>query len=308
MGTPELAVPVLSALLDAGNDIVSVYTRPDKRTGRGKRLALTPVKRYAQGRGLPVCQPASLRPPQVQGELASYSPDVIAVAAYGLFLPPATLQMPRLGCLNVHPSLLPRYRGPSPVASAILSGDSVTGATIMKIDEGMDAGPILARRETTIGPQEDAEELTMRLFQLGASLLVEVLPAWAQGQIQACPQDDSQATTTRRLSKEDGEIDWGLDAAHIARRVRAYHPWPGSFTRWGGKLLKVVEAAAVGPPDTATSSPPGQVVSLSDGGLGIATGEGVLAVRRLQMEGRRAVEAGEFLRGYPAFVGSALGS
>ena len=306
MGTPDFAVPVLSALLDAGHDIVAVYTQPDKRSGRGKQLAATPVKRYAQDRGLPVRQPASLRPPQVQEELASHSPDVIAVAAYGLFLPAGTLEMPPLGCLNVHPSLLPRYRGPSPVASAILDGGPVTGVTVMKIDEGMDTGPIVARRETTIVPKESAQELTLRLFQMGASLLVEVLPAWERGEIQPCPQDDSQAAVTRRLSREDGEIDWGLDAVRIARQVRAYQPWPGSFTRWRGRLLKVIDASATESPD-ATPSPPGSVVSLPDRGIGIATGDGVLAVRRLQLEGRRVVDTAEFVQGYPDLVGSTVG-
>ena len=306
MGTPEFAVPVLSALLDAGHDIVAVYSRPDRPTGRGKRLTATPVKRFAEGRGLRVYQPASLKPPKVQEELASLSPDLIAVAAYGLFLPRGTLQMPPLSCLNVHPSLLPRYRGASPVASAILSGDSVTGVTVMKIEEEMDAGPILASREAAIGLEDNTEELTIRLFEMGGSLLVEVLPEWEQGRLEARPQDDAKATVTRRLSKEDGEIAWGLDAARIARQVRAYHPWPGSFTRWNDKLLKVVEASAT-EMQVEASPPPGTVVSLPDGGLGIATSEGLLAVQRLQLEGRQVVDAGEFVQGYPNFVGSTLG-
>lgn len=305
MGTPQFAVPVLSALLDAGHDIVAVYSQPDRPTGRGKRVAATPVKRFAEERGLRVYQPPSLRAPEVQDELASLSPDVIVVAAYGLFLPPGTLEMPPLGCLNVHPSLLPRYRGASPVASAILSGDSVTGVTVMKIGEQMDAGPVLASREAAIGPEENAEELTVRLFETGASLLVEVLPEWEQGRLEARPQNESEATVTRRLSREDGEIAWGLDAAHIARQVRAYHPWPGSFTRWGDRLLKVVEASAVDSQDEA-SSPPGTVVSLPDGGVGIATGEGLLAVRRLQLAGRQVGEAGEFVQGHPDFVGATV--
>ena len=192
------------------------------------------------------------------------------------------------------------------MASVILSGDPVTGVTIMKMDEGMDSGPIVARQETSIGPQENAQDLTDRLFHMGASLLVEVLPGWAQGQIDARPQDESQATVTRRLSREDGEVDWGASAVRIARQVLAYQPWPGSFTYWQGKLLKIIEASSL---QTAAMAPypPGLVVPLPGGGLGIATGEGVLAVLRLQLEGRRAVPAHEFIQGYPGFLGAAVG-
>ncbi len=306
MGTPAFAVPVLSTLLEAGHDVIGVYTRPDRPAGRGKRLAPTPVKEYALGRGLHVFQPASLRPQRVQNKLVCLSPDVIVVAAYGLFLPPETLNLPPLGCLNIHPSLLPKYRGPSPVASAVLNGDQITGVTVMKQDEGWDTGPIVAQREAVIGPHETTEDLTARLFEMGASLLVEVLPRWAEGQVQARPQDEADATVTRRLSREDGEIDWGLGALRIARQVRAHHPWPGSFTRWGGKLLKVVDAAAV-EPHPGGPSPPGLVVSLPEGGLEIATGDGVLEVSRLQLEGRKAVSAREFVAGYGDFVGATVG-
>ena len=306
MGSPAFAVPVLSALLDAGHDVVGVYTRPDKPAGRGKRPTAPPVKQHAADRGLRVFQPASLRSEQVQSELASLSPDVVAVAAYGLFLPDPMLAAPPLGCLNVHPSLLPRYRGASPVASAILSGDSVTGVTVMKINEVMDSGPIIASRETPMGPHENAEELTSRLFRMGALLLVEVLPKWAEGEERARPQDESQATFTRHLSREDGEIDWGRDAERTARQVRAYTPWPGSFTRWEGRLLKII-AASASPPEAGTPSPPGVVVSLPDTGIGVATGDGVLRIERIQLAGKRATSAREFGLGYPGFVGSVVG-
>ena len=303
MGTPEFAVPVLAALVDSGYDVAGAYTRPDKPAGRGRRVAPPPVKLYADHNGMPVFQPSSLKPARVNEELASLSPEVIVVAAYGRFLPRSVLELPPLGCLNVHPSLLPKHRGPSPVASAVLNGDPVTGVTIMKIDEGTDSGPIIARQETAVGPREDAEELTKRLFQMGAGLLVEVLPAWGRGEIRAEPQDESQATTTRLLSREDGRIDWQVGAAHIARQVLAYAPWPGSFTYWGGKLLKVLEADAVDSPCPL----PGQVTSLPDGGLGIGAGEGVLVVHRLQLAGKRAMDAREFVQGHGGFVGSFLG-
>ena len=181
MGTPAFAVPVLSSLADAGHEILAVYTQPDRPAGRGKRLAPSPVKQHAAEHGWEVRQPRSLRRDEAQRDLASLQPEVIIVAAYGLFLPVLVLQLPLLGCLNVHPSLLPRYRGPSPVAAPILNGDEVTGATVIKLDKGMDTGPVIAAKETAIGPEENAQELTARLFEIGASLLVEVLPAWASG-------------------------------------------------------------------------------------------------------------------------------
>ena len=220
----------------------------------------------------------------------------------GLFLPPEALVIPPLGCLNIHPSLLPRYRGPSPVVSAILNGDDETGVTIMKLDEGMDSGPLLAQARVPIAERETGPDLTRRLFDLGASLLAKTLPGWASGSIQASPQDESQATFTTLVKKEDGEIDWTDDAERIARMVRAYEPWPGTFTYWDGKLLKILDATS-----TAGSASPGHVVGLNDGGIGIGTGDGVLAVDRLQIEGRRPSNAQDFVRGYPAFVGSALG-
>ncbi len=305
MGTPEFSVPVLVALLDAGHEVVGVYTQPDRPVGRRRQPAPSPVKEAAEERGLPVLQPPSLKRAEAQEELAELAPDVIVVAAYGLFLPKTTLDLPPLGCLNVHPSLLPKYRGPSPVAAAILSGDADTGVTIIQLDEGMDSGPILAQRETAIGAEEDGIGLTAQLFGMGAELMVETLPEWAKGRIAAAPQDDAAATTTKLLKREDGEIDWGQDAARIARQLRAYQPWPGVFTRWSGKLLKIVEATEV--VEYATDAPPGQVIALPSGGLGISTAHGTLEVRRLQLEGSRASDATEFLQGHADIVGAVLG-
>ena len=272
-----------------------------------KRPAVPPVKRFAEERGLPVFQPASLKREGVRQELSALSPNVIVVAAYGRIIPPDILGLPPLGCVNVHPSLLPRYRGPSPVATAVLNGDAVTGVTIMKLDEGMDTGPILAARETRIEPDEMADALTARLFEQGASLLVETLPMWATGKIEARPQDSDRATTTRLLSKEDGEIDWGVDAARIARQVRAFYPWPGTYTRWAGRLLKVLEAHAA-PVAAPSPAPTAEVVLLPDGGLAVRSGDGMLVIDRLQLEGRRAATAAQFLLGHPDFVGARLGS
>ena len=305
MGTPAFAVPVLSALVDAGHDLVAVYTQPDRPAGRGRRARPTPVKAHAAERGLDVFQPESLRRDEdARRHLSDLAPDVIAVAAYGLILPDDVLGAPRLGCLNVHPSLLPKYRGPSPVASAILAGDEVTGVTVMEVTERVDAGPVVARRRLRIRADETTGELTGRLFHLGGCLMVAVLPRWASGEAEASAQDDSEATLTRLLTREDGEIDWTAPAERIALQVRAYDPWPGSFTRWEGRRLKVLEASAA---RAEHGDPAGTVVSGHDGVLGVATGDGVLRPGRLQMEGRRAVDAAAFARGQPGFVGSLLG-
>ena len=302
MGTPDFAVPVLSRLLEAEHDIAAVYSQPDRPSGRGHKLVQTPTKRFAEERGVEVRQPKSLRSEEEFAALAAFGPEVVVVAAYGLFLPPETLEVPPLGCLNIHPSLLPRYRGPSPVVTAILNGDEETGVTIMKLDEGMDSGPILAQERVSIDEEETTPVLTRRLFDLGADLLVDTLPRWSSGKIQATPQDESRATFTSLVKKEDGEIDWIDDAARIARMVRAYEPWPGTFTYWDGRLLKILGATSM-----AGDAQPSQVVALNDGRIGVGTGDGLLAVSNLQSEGRRPSDAQDFVRGYPDFVGAELG-
>ena len=304
MGTPAFAIPALDALSDAGCDIVGVYTQPDRRSGRGRRLTASPVKQAALERGLAVFQPASLRrDADTRAHIASLRPDVIVVVAYGLFLPADTLAAPPLGALNIHPSLLPKHRGPSPVATAILQGDAITGVTLMQLDEGMDSGPIIAQRETSIGADETAETLTARLFHIGAELLTATLPSWRTGEISPTPQDESDATITSLLSRQDGTIDWTQPAAYIARQVRAYHPWPGSFTHWNGRQLKIHQASA---PDMSTDAAPGTVIALTEG-VGVATGDGVLLLRRVQIEGRQAADIADFTRGYRDFTGSLLG-
>ena len=305
MGTPGFAAPVLSGLLDAGHEVAAVYTRPDRRAGRGRRLLAPEMKSFAVERGLPVLQPPSLRGEEAQRDLAALTPELIVVAAYGLLLPPAVLDIPPLHCLNIHPSLLPRHRGPSPVTAAIMEGDEETGVSVMRLDEGMDTGPIVAQRSTRIGGEETGEALTARLFQMGADLLVDTLPAWSKGEVETRPQDETLATVTPRLSREDGEIDWSLPAVRTARQVRAYHPWPGAYTTWGGRSLKVIEATAAG--EAGGVEEAGRMVSLGRGRMGVATGEGVLELRRVQLEGRSAVDAAGFLAGHPGAVGSVLG-
>ena len=284
-----------------------MYTRPDRRAGRGNRLAAPPVKRAALEMGLSVRQPASLRrDAEAQRAIRALAPDAIVVAAYGLFLPPDTLSAAALGCVNIHPSLLPRYRGPSPVVTALLNGDETTGVTLMIPDEGMDTGPVLMARETTIGPDEDAQTLTARLFEMGAALLVKALPAWERGEVTPMAQDEAQASVTKLVRREDGKIDWGIPAWRVERMARAYSPWPGAFTTWRGSVLKVVTARAheAGP---AGHAPPGRVIAFDDGGVGVRTGDGVLELRRVQLAGRAVSDARDFARGYRDFLGSQLG-
>ncbi len=307
MGTPAFAVPVLDALLDGGHDVVGVYTQPDRGAGRGRPVVPSPVKSRALERGLTVFQPASLRrDAAARAQMAELKPDVIVVAAYGLFLPAETLELPPLGCLNVHPSLLPRHRGPSPVPSAILAGDQDTGVTLIRLDHGMDSGPIIAQQSTPVEEAETAGALTDRLFRVGADLLLETLPGWASGEVRPRPQDESRATVSRLLKREDGEIDWSRPAIEIWRQVRAMQPWPGTFTTWKGRSLKIIEAR---PTDAAVTAgrAPGLVVASDGSSIGVATADGVLKIERLQMEGRRPVAADEFLRGYHDFLGAQLG-
>ena len=306
MGTPAFAVLALAALVERGHVVVGVYTQPDRRAGRGRKLRASAVKTFAEERGLLVFQPRSLRQDaKARSDLAGLAPDAIIVAAYGLFLPEDVLRLPRLGCLNIHPSLLPRHRGPSPVATAILDGDEASGVTIMLLDEGIDTGPILAQQETRIAADETAEELAGRLFELGSELLVDTLDRWDRGQIVPTPQNDEDASVTRRLEREDGRIDWNQSADSLARRVRAFTPWPGTFTTWRGKTLKILRARPV---NRSSDGTPGTVVRLDDSTIAVLTGNGALEIQNLQIEGRRAMSSVEFVRGYGDFIGSSLGS
>ena len=310
MGTPSFSIPVLARLLEVGHRVVGVYTRPDKPAGRGLRLAPQPVKLYAQEHAVPVFQPPSLRRADAIAELASLEPETIVVAAYGRILPSGVLELPPKGLVNIHPSLLPRHRGPSPVVTALLEGDATAGITLMLMDEGMDTGPVLAQRQVPILPQETAGLLTERLFREGAELLVETLPAWEAGRVVPTPQDDAQATLTRLYTKEDGELDWTQPAVALERRLRAFDSWPGCSTRWKGRRLRILEGVVVNGM-AAEGRTPGEVVSLvgrEGAPVAVATGEGLLGLLRLQPEGKRPQSAEEFLRGYRDFIGSRLPS
>jgi len=288
-----------------------VYAPPDRPGGRGRRADVSPIKSYALEKGLALFQPSSLRTAESQEELAAIAPEVIVVAAYGKLLPAQVLELPPHGCLNLHPSLLPLHRGPSPVSTAILEGDTVSGTTLMLLDRGMDTGPIIAQRQCQLSGAETAETLTADLFQLGTSLLLEKLDDWAGGRLTAKPQEEADATITQKLDRADGQANWSLPAAALERKRRAFTPWPGLFTHWQEKVLKLLDVVAL-PAETAeaagSSHQLGRVLALgtSDVPLGIATARGVLGLKTLQIEGRRAVAAAEFLRGYPQFVDARL--
>ncbi|MCH8108557.1 MAG: methionyl-tRNA formyltransferase [Chloroflexi bacterium] len=259
----------------------------------------------AESLAIPVLKPTSLRDTETVTQITNLKPEAIATVAYGQIIRQDVLDIPPRGVLNVHPSLLPRYRGPAPVVTTILNGDDVTGVSIIRLIERMDAGPILAQRETPVGASETSEELTPRLFELGAELLIDILPDWAAGKVIERPQDEQRATTTHLLSREDGEIDWSNSADYISRQVRAYAPWPGTFTRWQGKALKIVRATADEDRD-APGRNTGEVVALGDG-VAVVTGAGLLRLYELQIEGRKAANVDDFLSGHPDFPGSHLG-
>ena len=307
MGTPSFAIPVLAGLTSVdGWEVVGVYTAPDRPAGRGRKDQSSPVKEFALEHELPVHQPTSLRSAGAQAELAALQPDAIIVAAYGKLLPPPVLELPPLGCLNLHPSLLPRHRGPSPVATAILEGDRVTGVTLMLLNEGMDTGPLIARKEFPLAGDETAPGLTETLFGLGGELLQENLPRWQSGELNASPQDDSLATVTRKLERADGLADWTLNAETLERRARAFTPWPGLFTEWNGRGVKLVEVTVL--PGGSGGEDVGVVVETDDSiaPAAVVTAQGLLGLKTVQLEGRRAVAVSDFLRGAPGFIGARL--
>jgi methionyl-tRNA formyltransferase len=310
MGSPEFAVPTLE-MLTQSYPVVGVFTQPDKPAGRGQRLTPPPVKLWAQEHGLQVFQPRTLRDATAQSQLANLKPEVIVVAAFGLLLPKPVLDLPPHGCVNVHASLLPQYRGAAPINAAILNGESETGITLMQMEEGLDTGPMLAQAHLPIRPDDTTGTLTTRLAELGAQMLSEALPRWIAGEITPQPQDHSRATLAPKLDKADGRLDWSRPAVELDRRVRACSPWPGTFTTWNGKLLKIlsVQVASRTPEKAEGQAEQGSagLVVKDTGGIGVVTGKGILRLVEVQSEGKRAMSAADFARGQPAFAGSALG-
>lgn len=293
-GTPEFAVPALSALIDSPHDVVAVYTQPDRPAGRGRRLELSPVKRRALAAALPVCQPASLKDAAAQAELAAWDADLLVVAAYGLILPQPVLDTPRCGCVNIHASLLPRWRGAAPIQRALLAGDAETGISIMRMEAGLDTGSVYRVAPLAIDPADTAGSLTARLADLGAEALMAALPGILDGSAAAAPQDDAAATYARKVTKDEAAIDWRLGAATIARAVRSFDPWPVAQTRLGDEVLRIWAAEALSPAEDQTGEP-GRVLATGAAGIDVATGAGVLRITELQAPGKRRMAARDFL-------------
>lgn len=308
MGTPDFAVPIFTALRSR-YPIVGVVTQPDRPAGRGRSLRPPPVKQAALAHDLPVFQPESLRTPQAVAHLRAWAPDVIVTAATGHILTAKVLALPTRGTLNVHASLLPRWRGAAPIHAAIRAGDTETGITIMCTDEGLDTGPILSQRSIAIAPRETTASLHDRLAQLGADLLLETLPRWLSLELTPRPQPDRGVTLAHRIRKADGRIRWDQPAVDIDRHVRAFTPWPGAFSFWGERRLKVIAAfplpsSPAGAVDE-THSAPGSVVRVGDLPA-VVTAAGLLRLDTLQLAGKRALPGAEFVRGQPDFIGSRL--
>ncbi|MBU2490743.1 MAG: methionyl-tRNA formyltransferase [Proteobacteria bacterium] len=302
-GTPEFAVPSLAELLERGFEVPLVVTQPDRPKGRGKQLAKSPVKLAAEARGIPVADPPSARDPELAARVRDLSPDALAVTAYGGILPAALLDIPSLGALNVHPSLLPAFRGPAPIQRAVLSDAETTGVTIMRLDQGMDTGDILLTREVPLLPDDTSGTLSTRLAVLGAWMLAEALVALSQGEITPVPQDHARATYAPALAKAEGRMDWTQSAARLERFVRGMDPWPGAFTSLSGKRLKIF-SARVG---DGGIGEPGQVLASEPGTLAVATGDGILFVEELQGASGKRLTAADFLRGSPTPPGTLLG-
>ena len=302
-GTPEFAVPPLAALVASRHQVVGVLTQPDRPAGRGRRVEHGAVKEFALAHGLPVAQPATLRTAEGRAPLVGWNPDVMVVVAYGLILPPEALALPRFGCLNIHASLLPRWRGAAPIQRALLAGDAETGVAIMQMDAGLDTGPVLLERRVTIGPDEDSPALHARLAALGAAALLEALDGVEAGTLTPRAQTAPGATYAAKLDKSEARIDWREDAAAIARRVRALRPWPVAETALRGEQVRVHRARAL--PDatasTAAARPaPGAVLGIEDDMLVVACGCGRLGILELQRAGRRSMTAKEFANGLRA--------
>ena len=302
-GTPQFAVPSLERLIASRHTVRAVVTQPDRPRGRGQRVVDAPVKAAARQHGIEVFQPERLREPAVAATLAGWTPDLGVVVAYGKLIPRELLQLPRFGMINVHASLLPKYRGASPVHRAIMGGERETGVTIMQVVEALDAGDMLAKTARPIDPGETSEAVERDLAGLGARLLVDVIDRLEAGTIVAEPQDDARSTYAPRLRKEEGLIDWSLPAQRIHDRVRGLYPWPHAYTYLDGARLIVLQTRLANVP---AAGAPGEILDASIEAIHVATGDGVLAVERLQPEGRRPMTAREFLAGRPLRPGSRL--
>jgi methionyl-tRNA formyltransferase len=304
MGTPSFAEPMLDVLIEGPDDILCVVTQPDRPMGRGRRLQPSPIKRRAQEANIPVLEPVSAKDDGFISTLCRHSPDVIVLVAFGQLLPEAILHLPQQGCLNVHPSLLPKYRGAAPVQWAIINGEHKTGVTVFRMDKRLDAGDILLARETVIGVEENAQELAGRLSMLGTQAMMEALRGMEHSTLKAVPQKDEEATYAPQFRKEDGVIRWESGADRIERLVRGLYPWPGTYTSWKGQRLKVHRAKAR---RGSIMGSPGEVLNINQEGIWVQTGDGYLEILEVQLENRPRMTSGAFLKGHRDVLGDVLG-
>ena len=303
MGTPEFAVPSLEALLKANHQVVGIVTQPDRPKGRGQVLTPSPVKLIAHRERIPLLQPTKMKDVDFLATLSSWKPDYIAVAAFGRILPPAILSLPPLGCINVHGSLLPKYRGAGPIQWALINGETETGITTMLMDEGMDTGAVLLQETMTINPEDTAGSLSVRLAELGGQLLVKTLAKLGAGTLIPRAQDHSQATLAPLLKKEDGIIDWTMPATAIANRIRGLDPWPGAYTVAKTERWTIYRAVAL---DEPVRGVPGEVTAVQKDAIHVATGQGVLAIYEVQAAGGRRMPVAQYLTGHPIGAGMRL--
>jgi len=302
-GTPDFSIPPLRALIDSEHQVVAAYTQPDRPAGRGRKLAPSPVKAVALEAGIPVEQPLNFKDPADVQHLTDYQADLMVVVAYGLLLPETVLQAPRLGCINIHASILPRWRGAAPIQRAIQAGDGETGVSIMQMEKGLDTGPVYLVERTPIDAEETGGSLHDRLSELGAEALMKALPGLVDGTLPAQPQDDSRAVYAHKLQKSEAWVDWGQPAQQIERQVRAFSPWPVAQTRYEDANLRVWEAYAV-PGECAE---PGTVMAAGREGIDVATGDGLLRITQLQLPGKRSMSAQDFINAH-AIQGVVLGA
>jgi methionyl-tRNA formyltransferase len=303
MGTPDFAVPSLEVLLKSDDQVVGIVTQPDRPKGRGQVLTSSPVKLIAQREHIPVLQPTKMKDPDFLAALEAWKPDLIAVAAFGRILPSVILRLPPMGCINVHGSLLPKYRGAGPIQWAIINGETETGITTMLMDEGMDTGAMLVQERISIGPDDTAGSLSLRLAELGGRLLAATLAQLKAGTLVPRPQDHSQATMAPLLKKEDGVIDWSMPAATIANRIRGLTPWPGAYTFFGAERWVICRASVT---HEATSLAPGQICAVTKDAIHAAAGQGVLTITELQPANSRRMSVAQYLAGHPVQVGMSL--
>jgi len=305
MGTPEFAVPSLEALLQSDDQVVGVISQPDRPKGRGHQLVAPPVKLVAERAGIPVVQPLKIRTPEFMQTLSSWKPDLIAVTAFGRILHAPILQLPPMGCVNVHGSLLPKYRGAAPVQWAVINGETETGITTMLMDEGMDTGPMLLQEKLAILPDDTAGTLAPRLAELGGRMLVDTIAQLKAGTLQPTKQVNELATLAPLLKKEDGAMDWAMNATALANRVRGLSPWPGAYTFLGAERWNIWKAV---PQSAATTEKPGTIVAVTKLSILVATGEGLLELQEIQLPNSKRLSVGQFLAGHRVTIGQQFGS